>query len=183
MKITSKLGLSAVAFVSLAASAPSMAHPVHADAELPDSYAISTSQIAFYNTPNRKHVLIAKGNPITLGKVTVDLKKSSNVMVQFTSGLATVVPEGCPCSVRVSLQLDGMDPIVIKRVNLGTARTMIGDKYQVDRQSADGSFVFPLNAGHHEIALVVQRIEGESNELHAFYPNMQALVFPATAPN
>ncbi|WP_240949993.1 hypothetical protein [Novosphingobium sp. ERN07] len=156
-----------------------MAHPGHADAELPDSYAISTPQIAFYNTPNRKHVLITKGEAKTLGTVMVDLKSASNVLVQFTSGLASVAPEGCPCSVRVSIQFDGRDPIVIKRVNLGVAKTMIGDKYQVDRQSADGSFVLPLPAGHHEISLVAQRIEGDSELLHAFYPNIQALVFPA----
>lgn len=174
-----KAGLFAFAAASLTISATASAHPGHADAELPDSYTISTPQIAFYNTPNRKHVLINKGDPVTLGKVAVDLKTASNVLVQFTSGLATVAPEGCPCSVRVSIQFDGQDPIVIKRVNLGTAKAMIGDKYQVDRQSADGSFVLPLPAGHHEISLVVQRIEGDSEVLHAFYPNMQALVFPA----
>jgi hypothetical protein len=181
MTFSSKIGLYAFALTFLAVAAPSMAHPGHAEAELPKSYAVSTPQIAFYSTPNRNHVLISKGDPVTLGRVAVDLKKSSNVMVQFTSGLATVVPEGCPCSVRVSLQFDGQEPVVVKRVNLGTARTMIGDKYQVDRQSADGSFVLSLPAGRHEIALVVQRIEGTSVVLHAFYPNMQALVFPVTA--
>ncbi|EJL27973.1 hypothetical protein [Novosphingobium sp. AP12] len=155
---------------------PASAHPGHEE-PLPESFSRSTPAISYYSTPNRKHTEIKGGEATVLGKVSFDLAKASTVLVQFNSGLATVTPEGCPCSVRTSLKVDDQEPVVIKRVNLGAVNASVAGKYQVDRQSADGSFVLSLPAGQHEIALVVQRIEGSSALLHAFYANIQAIPF------
>ncbi|MEV4935189.1 hypothetical protein MRBLMA1_002283 [Sphingobium sp. LMA1-1-1.1] len=173
MNFKTILSASVLSFALAASSA--MAHPGHD--ELPDSYAVEGATMSFFSTPNRKHIMINGDSVTTLGKVVVNLAQDSDVLIQFTSGLATITADGCPCSVRASIAVDDHDPIVIKRVNLGAQVTQIDGKYQPDRQSADGSFVLPLAKGRHEISLVAQKVDGKSTALHAFYPNMQAIVF------
>jgi hypothetical protein len=70
--------------------------------------------------------------------------------------------------------------MVIKRINLAVrpGAQMNGGNYVPDRQSIDGSFVYTLPAGHHDVALVVQQIQGGTKNLQAFYTNIQALSFP-----
>ena len=158
-----------------------IAHPAMAEEskqpEQKAAYAVSGPLLSFYNTPNRKHTIINAGDATMLGKVTIDLATASDVLVLFTSGITTVTPEDCPCSVRASLQVDGQEPVVIKRINLSGANTRVGTTYQPDRQSLDGGFVVSLAAGKHEIALMAQRIEGDSKQLYAFYQNIQAIPF------
>ena len=152
--------LALAAGLSLASVAA--AHPGHAPVdpsdpyqkgELPPAYAGGGRAIAFYNPPNRHGVAIPK-TPTVVGKVTLDLRAPADVLVQFTSGIAAETGEGCPCS----------------RVPAGRRRSANhhqadqcgrahggASKYEHDRQPADGSCVFPLPAGKHEISLVLIR--------------------------
>jgi hypothetical protein len=148
---------------------------------LPDAYAAQGDGITYFNTPNRRHTTIRGAEAKVLGQVSVDLKRAADVMIQFTSGLATVSDEGCPCSVRATLQIDGQAGIVIKRVNLATAAARPADKYVPDRQPLDGSYVASLPTGRHDIALVAQQVDGSAKELQVFYTNIQAVVFPRSA--
>jgi hypothetical protein len=176
MKIGGKWSLGGFALAVVLAAGGAMAHPGH---HAEPAFSKSGPVLSYFSTPNREHLEIKGDAATTLARVTVELKAPSDVLVQFTSGLATVTPDGCPCSARVSLAIDDHDPVVIKRVNLGTMVTRIGDTYQPDRQSADGSYALQLPAGRHEIALIAQRIEGSSALLYGFYPNLQALAFPS----
>ena len=167
--------------LTLGAAVALIAGPALAQApapELPDSYAAAGDGISYFNTPNRRHTILNGAEPTALGKVTIDLKRPADVLVQFTSGLATVSEEGRPCSVRASPKIDDQPAVVIKRVNLGGRVALAGQPYQPDRQSADGSFVFRLPAGRHEATLLVQRIDGQAKVIQAFYANIQAIAFP-----
>lgn len=144
--------------------------------KLPDAFSAVGSGISYFNTPNRHHTTVNGSDATVLGKVSVDLKNTTDVLVQFTSGLATIADDGCPCSYRASLKADNEEPIVIKRVNLAVRAPQPG-KYVPDRQSADGSFVFSLPRGKHEIALVIQKIDGSTQAIQAFYTNIQAIPF------
>ena len=136
------------------------------------------SGFAYYNTPNRGHTVVSGKDVTRLAQVSVSLTKPSDVLVQFTSQLSTVSNTGCPCSVRASLATDGGEPVVVKRINLSNG---IGDAaaHVPDRQPLDGSFVFALPAGRHEISLSVQQVDGSADELQSFYANLQAIVFPS----
>jgi hypothetical protein len=163
--------------LALVAAAPAQAAE-SPSGELPPSYAAVGSGISYFDTPNRHHTTISGTTPATLGKVSVTLGKASDVLVQFSSGLATTTDQGCPCSVRASLQVDDRPGVVVKRVNLALRPPIAGDNYIPDRQSLDGSFVFPLPPGRHDVALVVQQIDGSTETIQAFYVNIQALTFP-----
>jgi hypothetical protein len=173
--------LGVLAFALALAAQPALAQAPGAAAgdRLPDAYARVGDGISFFDTPNRRHTTINEGEPVVLGKVSVALKRPAELLVQFTSGIATVTPEGCPCSVRASIKVDDQAAIVIKRINLGAATAQVAGKYQPDRQSADGSYVLSLAPGRHDIAVIVQRVEGSSKTLQAFYINIQALSFPS----
>jgi hypothetical protein len=167
----------ALALAAGAAGAQTVVGP--SNDTLPDAYAAVGSGVSYFNTPNRRHTTITGRAPTTLATVTVELARESDVLVQFTSGLATVSADGCPCSVRTSLVADAQQPVVIKRVNLAPAAPgSDAGRYVPDRQPADGSFVYRLPAGRHQVALVVQQIDGTAKTLQAFYPNLQAVIFP-----
>jgi hypothetical protein len=176
VRMTHPLKSAALALVALLATQLASAQP--AASSQPDAYAVEGPQLSFFDTPNRRHTLLKAGEATVLAKVSVTLAQASDVLVQFSSGIATVGDEGCPCSVRVSLQVDRDEPVVIKRINLAAGLRTLAGAFQPDRQSADGSFVYPLPPGAHTVTLVAQRIEGESKLLHAFYQNMQAIPFP-----
>lgn len=145
--------------------------------ELPPAYAVSGKAIAYYNTPNRHAAPLKGKTPTTVGTVTVNLKAPSEVLVQFTSGIAAETGDGCPCSVRASLRVDDGHLMIVKRINVGAPTVQSFDKYEHDRQSADGSYVFSLPAGKHEIALVFHQVDGTSTGLEAYYVNLQAIPF------
>lgn len=147
-----------------------------AEPEAPAAYAAVGSGISYYNTPNRKHTNIVRQETRTLASVSLELAKPADVLVQFTSQLGNAGKAGCPCSVRAALVADNGTPVVVKRVNL-SGGTGEGADYVPDRQGNDGSFVFSMPAGHHDVALTVQQVGGAAETIQAFYANLQALVF------
>ena len=170
----------------LACTGFAAAHPGHAPVdpndpyekgELPPAYAVSGKAIAYHNTPNRHATPLRGKTPTTVGKVTLDLKGPSDVLVQFTSGIAAETGEGCPCSVRASLRVGDAPLMIVKRINVGAPTVQSFDKYEHDRQSADGSYVFSLPAGRHDISLVFHQVDGTSTGLEAYYVNLQAIPF------
>lgn len=170
----------------LAAAGSAAAHPGHpavdpndpyAKGELPPAYAVSGKAIAYFNTPNRHATPIQGRTPTVVGKVDLTLKAPSEVLVQFSSGIAAETGDGCPCSVRASLRVGDAPLVIVKRINVGAPTVQSFDKYEHDRQSADGSYVFALPAGRHEIALVFHQVDGTSTGLEAYYVNLQAIPF------
>jgi hypothetical protein len=141
----------------------------------PPSFAVSRKTIAYFNTPNRHGTAIDPKAATEVGKVVLDLDGEADVLVTFTSGLAAETGVGCPCSVRALLRVDDQAPVIVKRVNLGAPSVQSVDRYEHDRQPADGSFVFNLPKGRHEIALVLQQVDGAGTDLEAYYVNLQAV--------
>jgi hypothetical protein len=141
------------------------------------SFSAQGKNISYFNTISGGTHLSAT-DLTTVATVTVVLDREADVLVQFTSGVATEDPEGCPCTVRALLQLDDKEPVVVKRVNVGAPTIQAVDKYDADRQSADGSYVFALPAGKHTISLGYRQASGTSRAIEVYYPNLQALVFP-----
>lgn len=150
----------------------------YAQGELPDAYAVSGRAISYFNTPNRHATPLTGKDPIVVGKVSVDLKSPADVLVQFSSGLAAETSVGCPCSVRASLKVDDGPLTVIKRINVGAPSVQTTDKYEHDRQPADGSYVYALPAGRHDISLVLHQVDSAGTGLEAYYVNLQAIPFP-----
>ena len=110
----------------------------------------AASLLAFSNStdPDRAYRIDFAG-PSPIVGVSFDLDRPSDVLVQFTSGATAETPEGCPCSVSAFLRMDGGALQPVKRINLG-ARAATPQAGQVrDRQSLDGSLVFPAEAGPH----------------------------------
>lgn len=145
--------------------------------EQPPSFAVSRKSIAYFNTPNRHGTALDPKAATDVGKVVLDLDGEADVLVTFTSGLAAETGAGCPCSVRALLRVDNQVPVIIKRVNLGAPSVQSVDHYEHDRQPADGSFVFNLPKGRHEIALVMQPVDGAGADLEAYYVNLQAVPY------
>lgn len=182
LRSTAVLAACLILGVPAAQAHPGHAAPAGADAypqgPLPTPYAVSGRGIAYYNTPNRDAVPLKGKDPQVVGKVFLELKAPADVLVQFTSGLAAETGEGCPCSVRVSLKLDDGPLTVIKRVNLGAPSVQTLDKYEHDRQPADGAYVYDLPAGRHNISLVLHQVDGAGTGLEVYYVNLQAIPFP-----
>lgn len=149
----------------------------YAQGALPEAFAVTGRGISYFNTPNRHATPLKGTDPIVVGKVTVDLKAASDVLVQFTSGLAAETSEGCPCSVRASLKVNDEPLTVIKRVNLGAPTVQTTDRYEHDRQPADGAYVYGLPPGRHDISLVLHQIESSGTGLEVYYVNLQAIPF------
>lgn len=146
-------------------------------AQQPPSYAISRKAIAYFNTPNRHGTAIDPKAATQVGKVTLNLDGEADVLVTFTSGLAAETGAGCPCSVRALLRVDDQAPVIIKRVNVGSPSVQATDHYEHDRQPADGAYVFTLPKGRHDIALVMQPVDGAGTDLEAYYVNLQAVPY------
>lgn len=163
----------AALLVTLAASGAG----VGAGAAESPSYAAQGHNISFHNTPHRHPTPINGTQPTSVAKVVLDLPEAADLFVNFTSGIAVDSGEGCPCSVRAMLKLDGDEPVVVKRINVGSPAVQTVNKYEHDRQSLDGSYVFSLPAGKHTVDLIYQQVDGTSRILEAYYPNLQALVF------
>ena len=170
----------------LAVPAAGLAHPGHAAPDPKDPYgtgpqppsaAGAAAGIAWFNTPNRHATPLKPGAPQEVAKVTLELKAPSAVLVRFSSGLAAETSDGCPCSVRASLRADDGPLVVIKRVNVGAPTIQTMDRYEHDRQSADGGFVFELPAGRQTIALLLHIVDGSGTGLEAYYVNLQATPF------
>jgi hypothetical protein len=143
--------------------------------EQPPSYTVSRKAIAFFNTPNRHGTAIAPRATTEVGKVRLDLDAEADVLVTFTSGVAAETGAGCPCSIRALLQVGDQAPVIVKRINVGAPSVQTVERYEHDRQPADGSYVFTLPKGRHDIALVMQPVDGAGTDLEAYYVNLQAV--------
>jgi hypothetical protein len=153
-----------------AAVACALAAPAHA--QVPTAFAYS-------NTPLSKTSVFLKGTtPTVIKQVTLDLKAPSNVLVQFTSGVAAETSKGCPCSIRASVSIDDKETRVVKRINVAAPAVQEVNKYEHDRQNLDGSTVYELGAGRHTVTLSYQQVTGTSEELEVYYPNLQVIGFP-----
>ena len=140
----------------------------------------AASPMAFSNgTDPDKAYRIDFVGPTPIVGVTLHLDRPADVLVQFTAGAAAETSEGCPCSVRAFLRMDGGALLPVKQVNLGAPAAMAEAGQVRDRQSLDGSLVFPDAApGPHTFELVVQQATGRSIDLRVYHPNLQAIAFP-----
>jgi hypothetical protein len=121
---------------------------------------------------------IAQSGETSIVSVELAVRVPSNVLVQFSAGTTAETSKGCPCSIRAFLRADGGKLQPVKRINLGAPSVIDVDKYEHDRQSIDGSLVFPMEPGTHKFELVVQPLTGTSTDLRIYYPNFQAIAFP-----
>ncbi|MBD0275937.1 MAG: hypothetical protein ICV73_28920 [Acetobacteraceae bacterium] len=136
--------------------------------------------LAFSNStdPDKAYRIDFVG-PSPIVGVTLLLDRPSDVLVQFTSGATAETTEGCPCSVGAFLRMDGGALLPVKRINLGSRAATTQAGHVRDRQSLDGSLVFPAaEAGPHTFELVAQQVSGRSVDLRIYHPNLQAIAFP-----
>jgi glucose/arabinose dehydrogenase len=168
---------------ALAGAAQGAAAQAAAEPKPAAAYSAVGTGISYYNTPNRSHTNITQKEVKTLATATVVLAKPGDVLVQFTSQLSNTSKAGCPCSARAALVVDNGTPVVdngtpvvVKRTNL-SGGSGEGAEYVPDRQGLDGSVVFTLPAGRHDIAMTVQQVGGSAETIQSFYANMQAIVF------
>lgn len=134
--------------------------------------------IAYENTTST-HVLtfIRGADPVQVKTLQLNLAKPSKVLVTFTSSITAESSAGCPCSVRATLAMDGEEPRIVKRINVGSPAVQEVDKYQWDRQSLDGSSVFEAPAGKHTFTLTFRQAGSSAQQLEVNYPNIQAIAF------
>ena len=139
----------------------------------------AASPLAFSNSvdPDKAHRIDFVG-PTRIVGVTLHLDRPSDVLVQFTSGATAETSEGCPCSIRAFLRMGGGAPQPVKHINLGVPGVTMQAGQVRDRQSLDGSLVFPAEAGSHSFELIVQQVTGRSIDLRIYHPNLQAIAFP-----
>ena len=137
------------------------------------------SPIAFSNEvdPDKAYRVDFVG-PSLIAGVTLQFGRPANVLVQFTSTATAETAEGCPCSVRAFLRMDGGPLMPVKHVNLGWPDTAARGGQVRDRHSLDGSLVFPAEPGTHRFELLVQQVTGKSIDLRIYHPNLQAIAFP-----
>jgi hypothetical protein len=135
--------------------------------------------IGYFNSADPdKEYPIAQSGDTSIVSVEVAVPVPSNVLVQFTAHATAETSKGCPCSIRAFLRADGGELRPVKRINLGAPAVIDVDKYDHDRQTVDGSLVFPMEAGTHKFELVVRQMTGTSTDLIIYYPNFQAIAFP-----
>jgi hypothetical protein len=142
-------------------------------------FAGHAASIAFINSADSdKAYPIAQSGPTPIVGVELEVTQPSNVLVQFSSGATAETSDGCPCSIRAILRMNGRELMPVKRINLGSPAVVEQSKYQHDRQSIEGSLVFSAEPGIHRFELVIQQVSGTSKDLEIYYPNLQAIVFP-----
>jgi hypothetical protein len=135
--------------------------------------------IGYFNSADPdKEYPIAQSGDTSIASVEVAVPVLSSVLVQFTAHATAETSKGCPCSIRAFLRADGGELQPVKRINLGAPSVIDIDKYDHDRQTVDGSLVFPMEPGTHKFELVVRQMTGTSTDLIIYYPNFQAIAFP-----
>jgi len=143
------------------------------------SFAASSPTIAYFNKPDYHTAVYLKGKePVKVASVELDLKTASKVLVQFTSGIADENSKGCPCSVRAFVTMDGEAARPVKRVNVASPAVQEVDKYEHDRQNLDASTVYEAPKGKHTFTVTFQKMDGDTDEIEVYYPNVQAIAFP-----
>jgi len=116
--------------------------------------------------------------PSLIAGVTLQIERPADVLVQFTSTATAETSEGCPCSLRAFLRMDGGPSMPVKLVNLGWPDSAARAGQVRDRHSLDGSLVFRAEPGTHRFELLVQQVTGKSIDLRIYHPNLQAIAFP-----
>lgn len=140
--------------------------------------ADAASKLAFHNmTESDKPFPVAEKDPTPIVKVTLEVTEPSNVLVQFTSTASNADGKTCPCSLRAFLRVDGGPLQAVKRINIGAPAVSEVLKYLADRQSLDGSLVFPAEPGPHVYELLAEQVTGNNKTINLWYPNLQAIAF------
>lgn len=151
---------------------------------LNSSYSFAVSQnrepnIAYANTTSSHVTTFIRGkDPVVVKSFNLVLDFPSKVVVQFSSGITAEDSTGCPCSVRALVAMDGGEPRIVKRINVGTPAAHDVDKYQYDRQSLDGATVFEAPTGEHTFEVIFRQAGSEAKKLEVNYPNIQVMAFP-----
>jgi hypothetical protein len=143
------------------------------------AFAAGVPTMAYFNKPDSHTAVYLKGkDPVKVASVEMNLKAASKVLVQFTSGIADENTKGCPCSVRAFVTMDGEAARPVKRVNVASPAVQEVDKYEHDRQNLDASTVYEAPEGKHTFTVTFQRMDGDTDEIEVYYPNVQAIAFP-----
>lgn len=143
------------------------------------SFAAGAPTIAYFNKPDSHTAVYLKGKgPVKVASVELNVETASKVLVQFTSGVADENSKGCPCSVRAFVTMDGEAARPVKRVNVASPAVQEVDKYEHDRQNLDASTVYEAPKGKHTFTVTFQKMDGDTDEIEVYYPNVQAIAFP-----
>jgi hypothetical protein len=135
--------------------------------------------LATFSTPGWDTKYLIKGQqPFKVATLSLDVKRKSKVLVQFSSELSSEHAENCPCYVRALVSMDGAKGRPIKRINVGSPAVHEIDKYDNDRQNLDGTTVFEAAPGKHTYELTFQQVDSNGNDLEIYYPNFHAIAFP-----
>ncbi|MCA1323564.1 hypothetical protein [Herbaspirillum sp. alder98] len=131
-----------------------------------------------YSNNTNTHVtkFVRGADTAEITKLTLTTSKDSKVLVQFSSAITAESSEGCPCSVRAMISMDGQEPRIIKRINVGSPEVASALHYQWDRQALDGTTVFEVGPGTHTFTLLFKQASGTSKQLEVNYPNAQAFI-------
>ncbi|SAK85628.1 hypothetical protein AWB78_04347 [Caballeronia calidae] len=149
--------------------------------------ALATNAVAFaaepvvatFSTPGWDTNYLIKGRqPFNVATLSLDVKKQSKVLVQFSSEISSEHAENCPCYVRALVSMDGAKGRPIKRINVGSPAVHEIDKYDNDRQNLDGTTVFEAEPGKHTYELTFQQVDSNGNDLEIYYPNFHVIAFP-----
>ncbi|MFL9927276.1 hypothetical protein PQR62_23590 [Herbaspirillum lusitanum] len=131
----------------------------------------------YANTTSSHVTTFVRGTePVEVSKLKLTTGKDAKVLFQFSSAISSESAEGCPCSIRAMVSLDGQEPRIIKRINVGSPEVSTALHYQYDRQPLDGTTVFDVGPGTHTFVLLFKQVSGASKKLEVNYPNAQAWV-------
>jgi hypothetical protein len=132
---------------------------------------------AYSNVTSAHVTTFVRGtDSVEVTSLTLTTTQRSKVLFQFSSALSAESSDGCPCSVRAMVALDGETPRVVKRINVGSPDVAGALHYQYDRQPLDGTTVFEVEAGTHTFRLLFRQVSGAARQLEVNYPNAQAFV-------
>ncbi|MFM0596921.1 MULTISPECIES: hypothetical protein [Paraburkholderia] len=141
--------------------------------------ALADEKTFDYLNTTSSHVttFVSDAETVEVSKLTVEPSVSSKVLIQFSSTVSAESADGCPCSVRAMVSMDGGEPRIVKRINVGSPAVVSLQKYPFDRQALDGSSVFEVTPGKHTFSILFKQVSGSSKKLEINYPNAQAMVF------
>jgi hypothetical protein len=135
--------------------------------------------VATFSTPGWDTKYLIKGQqPFKVATLSVDVKRKSKVLVQFSSEISSEHAENCPCYLRALVSMDGAKGRPIKRINVGSPAVHEVDKYDNDRQNLDGTTIFEAEPGKHTYELTFQQVDSKGNDLEIYYPNFHVIAFP-----
>ncbi|KAF1037447.1 MAG: hypothetical protein GAK35_03941 [Herbaspirillum frisingense] len=113
---------------------------------------------------------------VDITRLKLTTPKDAKILFQFSSAITAESSEGCPCSVRAMVAMDGQEPRIVKRINVGSPEVASALHYQWDRQALDGTTVFEAGPGEHTFTLIFKQASGSSKQLEVNYPNAQVFI-------